>query len=151
MSLAFVSTLFNLGATHPIRRDILPFDMDAKNPANDNVRIANQMRASGLLAVIFICDTDNAMHAALERHGRICDARRAHKPRGCLLDVEFFEFVIPGLLAGVVDVVAEVIAGEPSQFIVSLGREWEDKYVAMFQTNSLVSMQFMTVSLERFL
>lgn len=83
--------------------------MNTKNPSNDNIRIANPMWASCFLTVVFIGDTNNAMYAALERHRRVCDTRWAHKPRWCFLNAKFFKFVLPGLLAGVINLIAEVV------------------------------------------
>jgi hypothetical protein len=114
MSLDYIFVLLNGCSAYPIRRDIVTLDMDAKNPSNDNIRISNPVWASCFLAVIFIRNTDDAVYAALERHGRGCDTRWAHEFRGHVLNIKFFEFVLPRLFASIVNLVSELVAGELS-------------------------------------
>ena len=102
-----------LALAYPITGDIFPFDVDTENASDDNVRVANLVQTECLVAVVFIRNADDAMHAALERNRRICDTWRTHEPRGLLLDVEFCEFVPPRLLPGIIHIFTLVVSKEP--------------------------------------
>lgn len=93
----------------------------------------------------------NTVYAALKGDGGVFDSWGADQSRRRFLNAEFLEFVIPGLLSCVVDCLTKLVSANIGQQEIRPKRRVSIAYVAMFHTNSLVSMQFMTVSLERFL